>query len=410
MKNHHRILVINPGSTSLKYKLIEFPSETILSSGKIERIGSTQSTYDVKIGKVQSTGSLQNLDYPLGVEWLLNLLTGKAIPQGQVLLKDITELSAVGFKAVHGGKFNTHRDAIFLTEEVISEMERMLPTALVHNKAYLQAIRCFAEVAPDIPRVALFEPAFHATISEEKITYGIPHHWKENLGIRRYGFHGASHRYIATRTHVLLGWSEQVKKEKRLVSCHLGGSSSLCAIRNGESVDTTMGFSPQSGIIHSTRCETIDPFAVLFAQTCLDISPEEVGKILCDDSGLKGVSGVSGDMRDLWDAAKKDSARAKLALDIFFYQVRREIAAMVSSLAGLDVLVFTGGIGENGVRERIEICHGLEYLGILLDKDRNENAQNIEAKISKDGTNVEVWAIPTNEELIVGREVYKLIQ
>ncbi len=405
-----KILIVNPGSTSLKYKLIEFPSETILSSGKIERIGSSLSTYDVKIGKVQFSGSLQNLDYRLGVEWLLKLLTGNAFPQGQALLKNITEVSAIGFKAVHGGKFNSNRNATLLTEEVISEMERMLPTALIHNKAYLQAIRCFAEVAPDIPRVALFEPAFHATMSDEKTTYGIPYLWKENWGIRRYGFHGASHRYIATHTPALLGWSEQDKKEKRLVSCHLGGSSSLCAIRNGESVDTTMGFSPQSGIIHSTRCETIDPFAVLYAQMCLGISPEEVGKILCEDSGLKGVSGVSGDMRDLWDAAKKDVPRAKLALDIFFYQVRREIAAMVSSLAGLDVLVFTGGIGENGIRERSEICHGLEYLGIQLDNHKNEKAQNTEADISKDGANVEVWVIPTNEELIVGREVYKLIK
>jgi acetate kinase len=399
------ILVANPGSTSLKFKLFEFPEERLVAQGKIERISDPLSPWEVRVGDRLAEGQAPVPDYTAGVKLALRVMTQGKEP----ILRDLSDLGAVGFKAVHAGKLGMGPGATHLTGEVLSEMERMLIAAPAHNAAYLQAIRCFAEAAPDVPRVALFEPAYHATISEEKTTCGLPASWREEHGLRRYGFHGASHCYIAARFEEISGLSAEQWGRHRLLSCHLGGSSSLTAILGGVSVDNTFDFSPQSGIVHSTRCETIDPMIVLYAIREMGLSVDEVANVLCGDSGLRGISGVSGDIRDLREAAAAGNARARLALDVFHHQVRRQMAAMTVALQGLDTVVFTGGIGENSAEERQAICEGLEYLGLRIDPSRNAAAHGGEARISRDDSPVAIWVLPTNEELIVAREVAKVL-
>jgi acetate kinase len=396
------ILIVNPGSTSLKFKLYLFPEKKILASGKVERIGDEKSPFNFTVDGKKSNGERFIPDYSTGVKLILDNLVGS-------ILESLSDLAAVGFKTVHAGLKSFGPGAVFLTGEILAEMSRFLTAAPVHNQAYMDVIECFKKAAPEIPVAGLFEPTFHNTVTEEKYTCGIPFEWREKYGLRRYGFHGASHRYISNRAQEIMGWDEDKKKTARLVSCHLGGSSSLCAIRDEKSVDTTLEFSPQSGIIHSARCETIDPFILIFAMKEMGLTPDELSRVLCYESGLKGVSGVSGDMRDLCEAAAKGHERAKLALNIFRYQVRKNIAVMAASLQGMDFLVFTGGIGENGADERCEICKGLGYLGVLIDEKKNAETLGKEARISLPGSKVEIWVIPTNEELIVAEEVYKLI-
>lgn len=417
-----KILVANPGSTSLKYKLFALDSADAnprtLARGKIERIGSGHSPFvfiSVE-GAGETAGRERRLEGVLdGADYraALGAVIEHLLSPGGGVLERLDALDAVGFKAVHAGPLGRGPGATWLNDAVLDAMQRYSPLAPAHNPPYLSVIRLFRELTPTVRLAALFEPAFHATIPEERVTYGLPSAWREGLGIRRYGFHGASHRYIADRMTDLLDLPIEARPNFRLISCHLGGSSSLCAIRGGVSVDTTMGFSPQTGILHSTRCETIDPFAVLFAQRELGLSADEVSRVLCEESGLKGLSGGSGDFRDLWAQAEgadvEKARRGRLALAVFFYQVRREIAAMAATLEGVDAVCFTGGIGENGVRERAAICAGLGWLGIALDAEANQRAVGIEARISAATSRVEVWTCPTNEEWIVAREVCRLL-
>ena len=403
-KDLQSILIVNPGSTSLKFKLYAFPGEKIQASGKLERIGDEVSDYEFNIVGRHVKGCREIPDYSAGVDFIFEMLVGQ-----ESALLDLSELDAVGFKCVHAGLKSFGPGAILLEPDIIREMKRFEVAAPVHNRAYLDVISCFRKAVPDVPLAGLFEPTFHSTVTEEKYICGVPYEWREKYGIRRYGFHGASHRYISERAPEALGWSENRKKEGRIVSCHLGGSSSLCAIRGGESVDTTMEFSPQSGIIHSARCETLDPFILIYAMQEMNLSAGELSRILCHESGIKAISGISGDMRDLRMAKRGGNERAELALKVFYHQVRKQIAAMTASIGGIDALVFTGGIGENGTDERWEICSGLHYLGIQLDEEKNKRTFAIEAEISRVGAPVDVWVIPTNEELIVAREVDQLI-
>lgn len=401
-----KILIANPGSTSLKFKIYLFPAEEIIASGKIEKIGSAKSPFSFSNRDNKISGEEKISDYKEGISKIIKFLLESKVP----VIKSLNELSAIGFKTVHAGMLGRGPGATFLTTEIMQEMEKMLVLAPAHNKAYIDVIRCFEEIIPNIPRAGLFEPAYHSTITDEKNTYGIPIEWKEKFGVMRYGFHGASHRYIGQQAPKIMGWDNEKKSKGKIISCHLGGSSSLCAIIDEKSVDTTMGFSPQSGILHSTRCENLDPFVVIFAQKVLGYSVDEISDIFCKKSGLAGISKTSGDMRDLWDAYNSGSKRAELAIEIFFYQVRREIAAMASSLRGADAIIFTGGIGEKGNLEREKICQGLDWLGVQIDIDVNNKIKGTTGKISSDESKVEVWVIPTDEELVVGREIFKLLR
>ncbi len=360
------ILVPNLGSTSLKYQILEMPAERVLARGRMERV----------------------VDYR---DAIAQIRTGD------------TPVDAVAFKAVHAGA--RYRGTYVIDDAVIAAMEQFLPAAPAHNAIYLSAVRAFRESLPGVPLVAAFETEFHRTMPEYAARYGVPADWREEHGVRRYGFHGASHEYVAGRVAELLA---RPITELRTVSCHLGGSSSMCAIHGGRSVDTTMGFSPQSGLENATRHGDLDVFAVLYMMERQGWNIEEIRRQLTRTGGLAGLSGVAGgDVRDLEKAAEAGSADACLALEVFAYEVRKTIGAYAAAMGGLDAVAFTGGIGENSARLRAMCCAGLEFLGVRLDNGRNEGGAG-DRIVSPDGA-VAVFALATNEELVVARRAYRAL-
>jgi acetate kinase len=392
-----KILVANLGSTSFKYQLLDMESERQLARGGIERIGSPESRCFADIAGKRKELFLRVPDHAEAVRQCLAQLTD---PEGGCL-KSAGEVSAIGFKAVHGGKFDGVQR---VTRELLDSMEQMNDVAPAHNPPYITAMRLLNEKLPEIPLVAAFETDFHQTIPARNRYYAVPYEWAEKAQIRRWGYHGASHRYIATRTAELLG-----RNDLRIISCHLGGSSSLSAIRNGQSVANSFGMSPQTGLPHNNRVGEFDPFALPLVMKLTGKSLEEVLKMLATESGLKGLSGTSGDMRDVADAADKGCQRAQIALDVFAASTRHYLGAFLVELGGADVIVFTGGIGENRHGFRADVCRDLEELGIVLDPKANEQAKG-EAKISAPNSRTQIWVIPTNEELIVARLTRNLLE
>jgi acetate kinase len=386
-----KILVANLGSTSFKYRLFDIDGNSQLARGGIERIGSTESKCVVEIGAKRQEKILRVPDHVEAVRQCLAQLTDPDIG----CLKQAGELSAIAFKTVHGGRLSGVK---LVDNELLSAMEEVVAVAPAHNPPYINAMRLMAQRLPEIPLVAVFETDFHQTIPERNRYYAVPYEWAEKYLVRRYGFHGASHRYIAERTAELLG-----RRDLRIISCHLGGSSSLCAIRNGKSLATSMGFSPQSGLPQNNRVGDFDPFAlpVLVKQTGKSL--EEVLDMLANQAGLLGLSGVSSDLRDIIQSAETGNARAKLALDVFAAGVRHYLGAYMVELGGVDAIVFTGGIGENRPSIRTAVFENLESLGIVLDPAANLSAKG-EAKVSAETSRVQVWVMPTNEELIVARQ------
>ncbi len=319
------------------------------------------------------------------------------------VLSNLEELDAVGFKPVHAKNI---ADSVFITEPIIQAMEEYTPLAPAHNPPYIEAFRIFQDVLPGKPLVGVFEPAFHKTLPDYARTYAIPYEWSEKHAIRRYGFHGASHRYISHRAPELVGRS---RDDLRIISCHLGGSSSICAIKHGISIDTSMGFSPQSGLPNATRNGDLDPFILLYLMEKEKLSTEDIRRVLVQNGGLKGISGLSGDVRDLEQAAVEGNVRAALALNVLVYETKKYIGAYSAALEGLDVLAFTGGIGENGINVRQSICQGLEFLGVQLDPRRNQ-IRGKDAVISQEDSPVKVLVILANEELVIARESARLLR
>lgn len=386
------ILVCNVGSTSLKYRLIDMPSEGLLLRGHVDRVGSDRATL-----KHWMAGGGD------AIEGMPSCPDHDAAIRAALEHFDINDIDAIGFKAVHAKNV---KDVVRIDESVLADMEAFIPVAPQHNPPYMAAMRAFKEISPGKPLVGVFEPAFHRTIPEYARTYGIPHVWAERHGVRRYGFHGASHRYLAGRTPELLDRSE---KGLRVITAHLGGSSSLCAIRDGASIDTSMGFSPQSGVSQTSRNGDMDPAVIPFLAQAEGVTIEEVFSRLSSEGGLAGISGTSGDMRDLEEAATAGNQRARLALDVYAYEVKKFIGALAVSLEGIDALVFAGGIGENGQQMRLDICNGLQFLGIRIDLQRNQLSNHDDRIISPDDAPVAVLVICTNEEIVVARETAKLL-
>ena len=310
----------------------------------------------------------------------------------------------MGFKTVH---LDGTPGCYLLDDTLIGRMEAMDDLAPAHNPPYVKAVRKMRELFPALPLVGLFEPAFHVTMPDYAAAYGVPARWAKEHSVRKYGFHGASHRYVSEAAPRIAGKDPQVC---RLVSAHLGGSSSLCAVLNGKSIDTSMGTSPQSGVDHSTRNGDLDVFAVLRVMDREGLSTAEVRRILCKESGLAGVSGTSGDVRDIETAMAEGNDAARLALDMFCYNVKKTIGAYAAALGGLDVIGLAGGIGERGVAVRKKMLSGLEFLGVVLDDERNESHTGQEGIISAEDSPVTVAVVRTNEELVVAREAYKLLQ
>jgi acetate kinase len=363
------ILVANLGSTSFKFKLLDMEKNgEVVARGGYERIGQ---------GEFKDHAAVID-----------------------VILKDLKRLpDAIGFKAVHGGPIS---GAVRVDEQVLYTMHQFADIAPAHNPPYIEAMKAFAEKLHGVPQVACFETAFHQTIPASRQTYAIPYEWTERLGIRRYGFHGASHRFIATRM------AELNPKAKRIISIHLGGSSSICAIEDGKSVANSFGLTAQSGLPHNNRVGEFDGFALL-KLTKHGLSLDEIFRRLSKEGGLFGISGVSNDMRDIEQAAAKGNERAKLAIDVFAEAVRHYLGAYLVVLGGVDAIVFTGGIGENGVAFREQVCRNLDFAGIKLDAAKNQ-VRGKEAKLSADDSKAEIWTIPTNEEWIVAKQTQSVIQ
>jgi acetate kinase len=392
-----KILVANLGSTSFKYRLFDMDTGRQLAGGGIERIGSSESPSRVQIGEYRQEQTLRARDHVEAVHHCLAQLTNP----DHGCLREAAEVSAIAFKAVHGGRISGVQR---VTRDVLCAMEEVSGVAPAHNPPYITAMRLLAEKLPQIPLVAAFETDFHATIPDRNRFYAVPYEWAEKGLVRRWGFHGASHRYIAGRTAELLG-----RGDLRIISCHLGGSSSLCAIRNGQSVATSMGMSAQSGLPQNNRVGDFDPFALPLVMARTGKSLAEVLAMLANQSGLLGLSGVSTDLRDIEQAANAGNARARLALDVYTASVRDYLGAYLVELGGADVIVFTGGIGENRAGFRAGVCRDLEELGIVLDPDVNQSAKG-EARISASTSRVQVWVMPTNEELVVARQAAKLLK
>lgn len=389
-----RILVTNVGSTSLKYRLYEFPEERLLASGRVERIGGETGAAAWTHGDDKGSDNRAFATHREAIDFILQRLQGSVIAS-------LSELDCVAFKTVIA---KGYVGCELLDETVLQAMDDYVFLAPAHNPPYIKAIRLFRELLPKTPLIGLFEPAFHRSVPDYARVYPIPKTWREKHKIQRYGFHGASHRYVSERVPQLLGKS---KESLNVISCHLGGSSSLCAISGGKSIDTSMGFTPQTGVFHATRIGDFDPFAVLFLMREEGYSVDDMVKMLTKDSGFQGLSGVSEDVRDIEQAMDAGNSDARLAFDSFCYHVKKIIGSYIAILGRLDVLAFAGGIGERGNRVRQAVCSGLEHLGISIDPAKNNSCSAVETDLSAVDAKTATWVIPTNEELIVARAAYE---
>jgi acetate kinase len=388
-----KILVANLGSTSFKYRLFDMADERVVARGGVERIGSSESKCFVEVGGHKDEAVLAAKDHAAAVRWCLESLVAKKA------LASPKELGAIGFKAVHAmGVTGVQR----VDERVLRAMEAYADVAPAHNPPYVKAMRLLANELPEIPLVAAFETGFHETIPPAEKLYAIPMEWVEKFGIKKWGFHGASHRYIGGRAGELLG-----NASAKIISCHLGGSSSICAIEDGTSQAASMGMSPQSGLPNNNRVGDFDPFALPVLMRGTGKSLDEILDILANQSGLLGLSGFN-DLRDIEAAAAKNDPKARIALDVFVAGVRHYLGAYLLLLGGADAIVFTGGIGENSVAMRAAVCNGLTWFGIALDEAKNRTAKG-EARIDADGGRVQLWIMPTNEEIIVARQAKELL-
>ena len=393
------VLVVNCGSSSLKYQLVNMDNEEVMAKGLVEKITLPDARLTHKWNGRKKEIVQPIPDHKVAVKLVLDLLTD---PEAGVI-KSMKEIDAVGHRVVHGGE--EFASSTLITDEVMKALERCSAFAPLHNPPNIIGIKACRAIMPEVPQVGVFDTSFHQTMPPEAYMYGLPYELYKEDGIRRYGFHGTSHRYVADRIAEVMG----VKKEDlRIISCHLGNGSSLAAIKGGRSIDTTMGFTPLAGMLMGTRCGDIDPAIVCTVMDKHNLSAQEMDTLMNKKSGVLGISGVSSDFRDLGEAAGAGNERARLALDMFHYQVRKLIGALAAAMGGVDVITFTAGVGENGIEDRVAICEGLEYLGAELDAERN-NVRGKDALISTDDSACKVYVIPTNEEIMIARDTKDIV-
>ena len=394
-----KVLVINCGSSSLKYQLIDSRSEEVLAAGLCERIG-----IDGRMTHTPSSGNTVVKNDPLpdhgaAIQSVLSALTDKA----HGVISSLGEIGAVGHRLVHGGeKFAA---SVIINDEVIAEVEACNDLAPLHNPANLIGVRACRQIMPDVPMVGVFDTAFHQTMPPKAYLYGIPHQYYQEHKVRRYGFHGTSHNYVAKRVHHL---AELDPDNSRVIVCHLGNGASVTAVKNGKSVDTSMGLTPLEGLIMGTRSGDLDPGVIEYIAKKEHLTLEEVLKVLNKESGVLGLSGVSSDFRDLTEAMEQGNEQAAVAVEAFCYRVAKHIGAYTAALNGVDAIVFTAGIGENAAHIRSMICDYLGFLGITIDEEKNA-VRGKETEISTPDSKVSVFVIPTNEELAIARETAALL-
>ena len=394
-----KILVLNCGSSSLKYQLMDMSDESVMAKGNYERIGQDNSFLTHKVNGekyvIEQAVPTHNEAIKIVMDQLLSNEYG--------VIKNLDEIDGIGHRIVHGGeKFS---ESVIVTDEVIEGIRECADLAPVHNPGALMGIEACRKLMPNKKMVTVFDTAFHQTIPEERYLYPIPYHYYEAYKIRKYGFHGTSHSYVSKRVAEVIG---KPANELKTIVCHIGQGASLCAVQNGESVDTSMGLTPLGGIMMCARSGDLDPSIVTYLMKKEGLTPDEMDKILNKESGALGISGVSPDIRDIEKAAKEGNKRAELALKAYDLNIAQYISKYAVAMGGVDVIAFTAGVGENQVARRMGICKNLEFLGVELDKDKNM-VRGEEAEISKSTSQIKVYVIPTNEELVIARDTKELI-
>jgi acetate kinase len=394
-----KVLVVNCGSSSLKYQLFDMEKEEVIAKGVVERIGTPPSYLIYALNNEKVKKEVTASDHTEAFKVVINAL----LDENKPVIKSIDEIGAVGHRIVHGGE--RFKEPTIIDGEVIAEIERNNELAPLHNPAGLAGIRGSLEVLPNVPQVAIFDTSFHSQMPKYAYLYGLPLRFYREHRIRRYGFHGTSHYYVAHRAAQLVG---RPIEELKIITCHLGNGCSITAVKGGRSIDTSMGFTPLEGLVMGTRSGDIDPAIPLYLIRELNYTPEDVDNILNKESGLLGISEFSNDMRDVMAAAAKGEQKAELAMEIFCYRIKKYIGAYAAIMNGLDILVFTAGIGENEPEVRELVCKDMDFLGISIDPQKN-NFKGQEREISTPSSKVRVWVVPTNEELVIARETLRLV-
>ncbi|HYA21675.1 MAG TPA: acetate kinase [Thermoproteota archaeon] len=396
-----KILVINCGSSSIKYQLLDMEREEVLAEGLVEKIGEQGSLLSHRTGKEVIREEVTARNHREG----LRLVIDHLLKNSGGVIKDLSEISAVGHRVVHGG--DAFIESTLIDEKVIRTIRKYAVLAPLHNPPNLAGIEAAMDLLPEAPQVAVFDTSFHQTMPKEAYVYALPYEFYEKYGIRRYGFHGTSHRYVALRAAQIL---RRNLENLRMITCHLGNGCSITAVDRGKSVDTSMGFTPLEGLPMGTRCGDIDPSIIFFVAEKARLDLAEVNEILNRKSGLLGISGVSNDVREIKSEAQKGNDRAELALKILTYKVRKYIGAYAAVLGGVDAVVFTAGIGENEGLIRSEICRGLEFLGVRVDESRNADPEKWQGVISSEDSKIKVLVVPTREELMIARDTAEILR
>jgi len=395
-----KTLVINSGSSSVKYQMIDAENKVSLARGLVERIGMAGAmlTHEPH-GREEVRLSGEILDHKVAIEYVLSILLSK----NHGVIKDKNEIAAIGHRVVHGGE--SFKESVLIASDVIKEISRCMEYAPLHNPHNLKGIRATQALLPGVPQVAVFDTAFHQTMPDYAYIYGLPYVLYKRHGIRRYGFHGTSHLYVTNRAALMM---KQPVDKLKIITCHLGNGSSVAAVRYGESIDTSMGFTPLEGLLMGTRSGDLDPAVVLHIMTKEELSMHEANTMLNKHSGIQGLSGISSDMREIEEEMENNN-RARLAHNVFCYRLKKYIGAYTAALGGVDAIVFTGGIGENSSVVRRDVLHDMEYLGVLFDSDKNELRSKEERDISTSQSKVKALVIPTNEELVIAMDTMRIV-
>jgi acetate kinase len=395
-----KILVINCGSSSVKFQLINMDDEHVLASGMVERLGLPQSLIKFEFGDKDFTKECGSLNHSSAISEIID-----AITHGQFgVINSKSEVSAVGHRVVHGAEQFT--ESVLITHDTIKQIEACVDLAPLHNPHNLKGILVCKELLPGVPQVAVFDTAFHQTMEDYVYMYALAYRFYEKHRFRRYGFHGTSHFYVAHKAADIVGKDIQ---ELKIITCHLGNGASITAVKYGKSIDTSMGFTPLEGLIMGTRCGDVDPAMVLYVMRKEGLSPAECDTMMNKECGLIGISGISSDMRDIIKAYEDGNDRARLALQMYSYRIRKYIGMYSASMNGVDVIVFTGGIGERAAIIRSMCCTDMEYLGIDFDEKKNKMVIGIEGELTAQGSKVKVLCVPTNEELVIARDTARII-
>lgn len=394
------ILVINCGSSSLKYQLINMENENVPAKGLVERIGIEGSILTHKANDDKFELEVPMKDHKDAIKHVLDAL----IDANHGVLKSMDEIAAVGHRVVHAGE--KYANSVVINDDVMAALEECIKLAPLHNPPNLIGINACRELMPATPMVAVFDTAFHQTLPKEAYMYALPYELYKEYGVRKYGFHGTSHKFVTEQAIKMLG---KDAKDTKIITCHLGNGASICAVKGGKSIDTSMGFTPLAGIAMGTRCGDIDPAIVPFLIKDAGMTVDQVNDLMNKKSGVLGLSGLSSDFRDLENAAAEGNERAQLALDVYYYRVNQTVGAYAAILNGADAIVFTAGLGENSASCREAICERLSYMGVHIDKELNNGPRGVAMEISAADSKVKVFVIPTNEELVIARDTKELV-